>query len=88
MDGFIKFIKMIIAPIIFCTVVTGIARMQELLYFEVVSTLALIIGLLVVHIVKSGVGMNVDTSTLDPLSLATYRLTARSISCSTSYQPV
>ncbi len=82
-DGFIKLIKMIIAPIIFCTVVTGIAGMQEmdkvgrvgvkaLLYFEVVSTLALIIGLLVVHIVKPGVGMNVDASTLDTLSLTTY----------------
>jgi aerobic C4-dicarboxylate transport protein len=82
-DGFIKLIKMIIAPIIFCTVVTGIAGMQEmdkvgrvgvkaLLYFEVVSTLALIIGLLVVHIVKPGVGMNVDASTLDTKGLATY----------------
>lgn len=82
-DGFIKLIKMIIAPIIFCTVVTGIAGMQEmdkvgrvgvkaLLYFEVVSTLALIIGLLVVHIVKPGVGMNVDASTLDTKSLTTY----------------
>ena len=59
-DGFIKLIKMIIAPIIFCTVVAGIAGMQEmdkvgrvgvkaLVYFEVVSTLALIIGLMVVH---------------------------------------
>jgi aerobic C4-dicarboxylate transport protein len=82
-DGFIKLIKMIIAPVIFCTVVTGIAGMQEmdkvgrvgvkaLLYFEVVSTLALIIGLLVVHIVKPGVGMNVDASTLDTKSLTTY----------------
>lgn len=82
-DGFIKLIKMIIAPIIFCTVVAGIAGMQEmdkvgrvgvkaLVYFEVVSTLALIIGLLVVHIAKPGVGMNVDVSTLDTLSLTTY----------------
>jgi aerobic C4-dicarboxylate transport protein len=82
-DGFIKLIKMIIAPIIFCTVVTGIAGLQELdkvgrvgakalIYFEVVSTLALIIGLLVVHIVKPGVGMNVDASTLDTKALATY----------------
>uniref|UniRef100_UPI001177FF45 cation:dicarboxylate symporter family transporter n=1 Tax=Crenothrix polyspora TaxID=360316 RepID=UPI001177FF45 len=64
-DGFIKLIKMIIAPIIFCTVVTGIAGMQDmgkagrigakaLLYFEVVSTLALIIGLIVVHTLKPG----------------------------------
>ncbi len=82
-DGFIKLIKMIIAPIIFCTVVTGIAGMQEmdkvgrvgvkaLIYFEVVSTLALIIGLLVVHLIKLGVGMNVDASLLDTKGLATY----------------
>ena len=82
-DGFIKLIKMIIAPIIFCTVVTGIAGMQDmdkvgrvgvkaLLYFEVVSTLALIIGLIVVHVIKPGVGMNVDLSTLDTKSLSIY----------------
>ncbi|WP_262965795.1 dicarboxylate/amino acid:cation symporter [Methylobacter psychrophilus] len=82
-DGFIKLIKMIIAPIIFCTVVTGIAGMQDmdkvgrvgvkaLLYFEVVSTLALIIGLLVVHVIQPGVGMNVDASTLDTKSLSVY----------------
>ncbi|MEY3761389.1 MAG: hypothetical protein RIR39_2880, partial [Pseudomonadota bacterium] len=81
--GFIKLIKMIIAPIIFCTVVTGIAGMQDmdkvgrvgikaLLYFEVVSTLALIIGLIVVHVIKPGVGMNVDASTLDTKSLSIY----------------
>jgi aerobic C4-dicarboxylate transport protein len=82
-DGFIKLIKMIIAPIIFCTVVTGIAGMQELdkvgrfgikalLYFEVVSTLALIIGLLVVHVVQPGAGMNIDVSSLDTKGLAAY----------------
>jgi aerobic C4-dicarboxylate transport protein len=82
-DGFIKLIKMIIAPIIFCTVVTGIAGMQDmdkvgrvgvkaLLYFEVVSTLALIIGLIVVHVIQPGVGMNVDASTLDTKSLSVY----------------
>jgi aerobic C4-dicarboxylate transport protein len=82
-DGFIKLIKMLIAPIIFCTVVTGIAGMQDiekvgrvgvkaLLYFEVVSTLALMIGLLVVHIIQPGVGMNVDASTLDIKGLSTY----------------
>ena len=82
-DGFIKLIKMIIAPIIFCTVVTGIAGMQDmdkvgrvgvkaLFYFEVVSTLALIIGLIVVHVIKPGVGMNVDLSTLDTKSLSIY----------------
>ena len=82
-DGFIKLIKMIIAPIIFCTVVTGIAGMQDmnkvgrvgikaLLYFEVVSTLALIIGLIVVHVIQPGVGMNVDAGTLDTKSLSAY----------------
>jgi len=87
-DGFIKLIKMIIAPIIFCTVVTGIAGMQELdkvgrvgvkalLYFEVVSTLALIIGLLVVHIIQPGAGMNIDASTLDTKGLAAYTEVAK-----------
>ncbi len=82
-DGFIKLIKMLIAPIIFCTVVTGISGMQDmdkvgrvgvkaLLYFEVVSTLALIIGLLVVHVIQPGVGMNVDVSSLDTKSLSAY----------------
>jgi aerobic C4-dicarboxylate transport protein len=82
-DGFIKLIKMIIAPIIFCTVVNGIAGMRELdkvgrvgikalLYFELVSTLALVIGLAVVHVIQPGAGMNIDASTLDAKSLAAY----------------
>ncbi|WP_394562052.1 dicarboxylate/amino acid:cation symporter [Aquipseudomonas alcaligenes] len=82
-DGFVKLIKMVIAPIIFCTVVSGIAGMQDmkavgktggyaLLYFEVVSTVALIIGLVVVNIVEPGVGMHVDPSTLDASSIAAY----------------
>ncbi|MEI7839049.1 MAG: dicarboxylate/amino acid:cation symporter [Methylococcaceae bacterium] len=86
-DGFIKLIKMIITPIIFCTVVTGIAGMQDmekvgrvglktLLYFEVASTFALILGLIVVHVLKPGVGMNIDVSTLDTTSLTTYTATA------------
>ena len=81
--GFIKLIKMIIAPIIFCTVVSGIAGMENmkavgktgilaLLYFEVVSTIALIIGLVVVNVVGPGVGMNVDVSTLDAKSVEQY----------------
>ena len=76
-DGFIKLIKMIIAPIIFCTVVHGIASMGDLkklgrigfktlLYFEIVSTLALVIGLVVVNLFKPGVGFNIDPATLDP----------------------
>ena len=82
-DGFIKLIKMIIAPIIFCTVVTGIAGMKDmgkvsrvgikaLFYFEIVSTLALAIGLLVVHVLEPGVGMNIDASHLDTSGLHTY----------------
>jgi len=82
-DGFIKLIKMMIAPIIFCTVVTGISGMENmkkvgktgglaLLYFEVVSTVALIIGLLVINIIKPGVGMNIDPSTLDTAAVTAY----------------
>jgi len=82
-DGFIKLIKMIIAPIIFCTVVIGIAGMEDmkkvgrtgglaLLYFEVVSTVALIIGLIVVNVLQPGAGMNVDASTIDTKSIAAY----------------
>src|SRR5436189_6265423 len=75
-DGFIKLIKMIIAPIIFCTVVHGIASMQDmkkvgrvglkaLIYFEVLTTAALIVGLLVMNGLQPGVGMNVDVKSLD-----------------------
>ena len=82
-DGFVKLIKMVIAPIIFCTVVSGIAGMQDmkavgktggyaLLYFEIVSTIALIIGLVVVNVVQPGVGMHVDPSTLDASKIAAY----------------
>ncbi len=82
-DGFIKLIKMIIAPIIFCTIVVGIAGMEDMkkvgktgglavLYFEVVSTVALIIGLIVVNVWAPGVGMNVDVSTLDTKGIAKY----------------
>ncbi|PLP97031.1 dicarboxylate/amino acid:cation symporter [Cupriavidus pauculus] len=82
-DGFIKLIKMIIAPIIFCTVVVGIAGMEDmkkvgktgglaLLYFEVVSSIALLVGLLIINIVKPGAGMNVDAATLDTKGIAAY----------------
>jgi aerobic C4-dicarboxylate transport protein len=87
-DGFIKLIKMIIAPIIFCAVGTGIAGMQELdkvgrvgikalLYFEVVSTLALVIGLVVVHVIQPGAGMNVDARTLETNGLSAYTAVAK-----------
>ncbi len=82
-DGFIKLIKMMIAPIIFCTVVTGIAGMEDmktvgktgglaLLYFEIVSSLALIVGLCIVNFVRPGAGMNVDPATLDTQAVAQY----------------
>ncbi|MEE4464758.1 cation:dicarboxylase symporter family transporter, partial [Azotobacter chroococcum] len=82
-DGFVKLIKMAIAPIIFCTVVSGIAGMQDmkavgktggiaLLYFEIVSTVALIIGLVVINLAQPGVGMHVDVSSLDASSIAAY----------------
>jgi aerobic C4-dicarboxylate transport protein len=82
-DGFIKLIKMIIAPIIFCTVVVGIAGMEDmkkvgktgglaLLYFEVVSSIALIVGLIIVNVVGPGVGMNIDPAALDTKGIASY----------------
>ncbi|MDN4039221.1 dicarboxylate/amino acid:cation symporter [Massilia sp. YIM B02443] len=82
-DGFIKLIKMIIAPVIFCTVVAGIAGMQDmkkigrvggkaLIYFEVVSTFALAIGLIVANVAKPGAGFNVDPAHLDTSAIAQY----------------
>ena len=82
-DGFIKLIKMMIAPIIFCTVVLGIAGMEDmkkvgktggyaLLYFELMSTAALIVGIVIINLAKPGVGMNVDPTTLDTKAVAAY----------------
>jgi len=82
-DGFIKLIRLLIAPIIFCTVVTGIAGMAKLrdvgkagglalVYFELVTTFALLIGLLVVNVLKPGVGVNADPATLDTHAIAQY----------------
>ena len=82
-DGFIKLVKMLIAPIIFCTVVHGVASMKDLkklgrvgaktlFYFEVVSTLALIIGLVVVNVLRPGDGFNIDPKTLDPAQTQSY----------------
>ncbi|EFS0501441.1 TPA: dicarboxylate/amino acid:cation symporter [Salmonella enterica] len=87
-DAFVKLIKMIIAPVIFCTVVTGIAGMESmkavgrtgavaLLYFEIVSTIALIIGLIIVNVVQPGAGMNVDPATLDAQAVAVYAAQAK-----------
>ena len=82
-DGFIKLIKMIIAPIIFCTVVVGIAGMEDmkkvgktggfaLIYFEIVSSIALVVGLAIVNLIQPGTGMNIDPATLDTSSVAAY----------------
>jgi aerobic C4-dicarboxylate transport protein len=89
-DGFIKLIKMMIAPIIFCTVVVGLAKMGDmkevgrvglkaLVYFEVVSTLALIVGLIVVNVLKPGAGINADPATLNATSVSAYASTAQSL---------
>lgn len=82
-DLFIKLIRVVVAPLIFCTVVSGIATMHDmksvgrlgikaLLYFEIVSTIALLIGLMCGWIAKPGVGFNVDPATLDPSIAAGY----------------
>lgn len=87
-DGFIKLIKMLLAPIIFGTVVVGIAKMGDikevgrigvkaLIYFEILSTIALVIGLVVVNIVKPGVGMNINASTLDGSAIGKYSQAAQ-----------
>jgi aerobic C4-dicarboxylate transport protein len=89
-DGFIKLIKMIIAPVIFCTVVSGITGMDDmkkvgrvggkaLLYFEVLSTLALLIGLAIVTLVQPGSGFNADVSKLDTSALTTFTVGAKSL---------
>lgn len=86
-DAFIKLIKMLIAPIIFLTVVHGIAGMEDmrkvgrvglkaLIYFEALTTVALVIGLVIVNLLKPGAGMNVDPSTLDAGSIAKYQKAA------------
>ncbi|MFC4166448.1 dicarboxylate/amino acid:cation symporter [Teichococcus aestuarii] len=82
-DAFIKLVKMVIAPVIFLTVVTGIAGVRDIgkvgrvagkamLYFLVFSTLALIVGLIVANIVQPGAGLNVDPATLDPKAVSGY----------------
>ena len=82
-DGFVKLIKMLIAPVVFCTVVGGIAKMSDLktvgrvggralVYFEVVSTLALLVGMGVGLLLEPGKGFNIDPATLDPGAVSTY----------------
>jgi len=87
-DGFIKLIKMLFAPIVFTTVVLGIARLETLrdlgrvglralIYFEVLSTFALVVGLVVVNVLGPGRGMNVDPATLDRKSVESYTAAVR-----------
>jgi len=82
-DAFIKLIRMVIAPIIFCTVVHGIASMSDLkkvgkvalkalIYFEAVTTLALVVALVVVNVWQPGVGMNIDPSAIDTKPIQVY----------------
>jgi aerobic C4-dicarboxylate transport protein len=89
-DGFVKLVKMIIAPIIFCTVAHGIASMSDMkrlgriglkaiIYFELVSSLALFIGLIVVNVMQPGAGFNIDPATLDPKVGKTYAEQAHSL---------
>ncbi len=81
-DGFIKLVKMIIGPVIFCTIVTGMAGMQDLkkvgsvgakslLYFEVLTTVALLVGLIAINLIRPGDGMNIDPTKLDTTALNT-----------------
>jgi aerobic C4-dicarboxylate transport protein len=90
-DGFIKLVRMMITPIIFCVVVVGIAKIGDLravgrigvkalIYFEVISTLALIIGLVVVNIIQPGVGINADPASLDQAAVSAYASTAAKLS--------
>jgi aerobic C4-dicarboxylate transport protein len=92
-DGFVKLVKMVIAPIIFCTVVHGVASVQSLkklgrvglktlVYFEIVSTLALIIGLTVVNALKPGAGFNINVATLDPSIAQAYAQKAHGLGVS------
>lgn len=82
-DGFIKLIKMIIAPLVFCVVVHGICGTGDLkkvgrvgikavVYFEVVTTLALVLGVVLAYALQPGVGMNIDPKSLDPAAMAAY----------------
>ena len=89
-EGFIKLIKMMIGPVIFCTIVNGIAGMENtkkvgvvgfktIVYFEIVSTIALLIGLVVINILKPGTGMNIDPITLDMKAVEGYMNHSKSV---------
>ncbi|HEX7912830.1 MAG TPA: C4-dicarboxylate transporter DctA [Paraburkholderia sp.] len=89
-DGFLKLIKMVIGPIVFCVVVSGMAHAGDLrkvgrvglkavVYFEIMTTIALVIGAVLAYATRPGVGMNIDLHSLDPASLATYTEHAKSL---------
>jgi aerobic C4-dicarboxylate transport protein len=95
-DGFIRLVKMIIAPVIFCTVVNGVAGMNDMkragrvaikaiIYFEVITTIALIVGLIAVNIWQPGLGMNVDPQTIDAAGLEAYTSKAPQVSNLTEF---
>ncbi|HXD72947.1 MAG TPA: C4-dicarboxylate transporter DctA [Vicinamibacterales bacterium] len=92
-DAFIRLIRMIVAPVVFCTVVVGIAGVGDvkalgktgvltIVYFEIVSSIALLIGLLAVNITRPGVGMNVDATKLDPSAVSQYVTAGKSLTAS------
>ena len=89
-DGFLKLIKMVIGPIVFCVVVSGMAHAGDLrkvgrvglkavIYFEVMTTIALVIGAVLAYATRPGAGMNIDLHSLDPASLSTYTEHAKSL---------
>jgi aerobic C4-dicarboxylate transport protein len=89
-DGFLKLIKMVIGPIVFCVVVSGMAHAGDLrkvgrvglkavIYFEVMTTIALVIGAVLAYVTRPGVGMNINLHSLDPASLSTYTEHAKSL---------
>src|SRR5919199_1015854 len=89
-DGFIKLIKMIIAPLVFCVIVSGVCGagdvkkvgrvgVKAIIYFEAITTLALIIGILLAYVLEPGVGMNVDPKTLDGGAVQSYAATAHQV---------
>lgn len=95
-DGFLKLIKMVIGPIVFCVVVSGMANAGDLkkvgrvglkavIYFEVMTTLALGIGLVLAWVTRPGVGMNIDLRSLDASSLASYAKNAESLKDTAGY---
>src|SRR5262245_37126652 len=92
-DAFIKFIKVLIAPIVFCVVVMGIAGAGDLkkvgrvgvkavVYFEIVTTIALALGIALAYLFQPGVGMNIDPKSLDSSSLKSYVDTAAAVKSS------